>query len=244
MQTDFLDKHEKEYLQSLQWPPLAWLRAIFCAFLPAMGAAAVTTQFLRSMDMISILLTAGIFALLSLAYFPLVQIVVKPFSYRVINWSGVARRVPASKGNVAEDYIGDRRVFLPIGWDEYFAGLLGREVHAHGVYASESTVGPAPMMQLLSLNRTYSVSREMQAGLCRLDLSQLYSGLALVPIGVLVVLAIKTRFHLIYLMIFGLVSLGFALYGVYVTQRNARINAAIAAMYRGERDQNPRNTGK
>jgi len=236
MQTDFLDKHEKEYLQSFQWPPLAWLRAIFWAFLPAMGAAAVATQFLRSMDLISILLTGGIFALLSLAYFPLVQIVVKPFPYRVINWSGVARRVPASKGNVAEDYIGDRRIFLPVGWDEYFAALLGREVHAHGVYASESTVGPAPMMQLLSLNRTYSVSREMQAGLCRLDLSPFYFGLALVPIGVLIVLAIRIRFQLIYLLLFGLVSLGFALYGAFVSRRNARIRAAIAKMYRDGRD--------
>jgi hypothetical protein len=238
MPSDFLDKYEQQYLRSFQWPPLAWLRTVFWAFLPAMGIAAFVTQWLRGIDVIGMWLTAGIFALLSLVYFPLVQLTAKPISWRVINWSGIVRRVPAGKGNVAEDYIGDRRVFLPMGWDEYFAALVGREVHAHGVYASDSTIGPAPMMQLLSLNRAYSISREMQAGFTRLDLSQLYFGLALVPIGVLAVLAIKIRFQLIYLVVFGAVSLGFALYGLYVTSRNTRIHEAIAKAYREGRDPN------
>lgn len=139
MQTDFLDKHEKQYLQSCQWPPRAWLRTFFWCFLPAIGAASVATQYARGLDVGDVLVTAGIFAALSLAYFPLVKFVAKPFSYRVVNWSGVARRVAATKGNVGEDFIGERRVFLPIGWDEYFNAFAGREIDAHGVLATEAT---------------------------------------------------------------------------------------------------------
>lgn len=86
--------------------------------------------------------------------------------------------------------------------------------------------------------------REAPAGLTKLELPQLYFGLALVPIVVMFVLALKIRFQLLYLLFFGLVSIGFALYGMYVSRRNAGIRDVIANMYGNGRDPNLRYANK
>lgn len=228
MQTDFLDKHERQYLQACQWPPRTMLQTFFWYFLPAIGAAATAAQWVRGIDTAGIVITAAIFAVLVLIYFPLVAIVARPFSQRVINWSGVARSVPAPAGTRSEDFIGDTRVVLPIGWDDRFRAMSGRDICAHGVAATAST---PPRVQVLSLDGECFVSREVPAGLARIGLPQLHFGLAVVPLGVLLGIAMRTRFYVEYLLFFGAVSAGFALYGILVVRRNQIIRLDIDALY-------------
>ena len=228
MQTEFLDKHEKQYLLACQWPPLSILRAFFWCFLPAIGAAAAGAQWVRGIDTGGIALTGAIFAVLALVYFPLVRIVRKPFGVRIINWSGVARTIAAASGNRSEDYVGDTRVVLPVGWEDRFREMSGRDVCAYGVRISGET---PPRVQVLSLDGDYFVSREVPAGLARLGLPQLHFSLAIVPLGVMLGIAMRTRFYIEYLLFFGAVSAAFALYGMIVARRNRAIRRDIAAMY-------------
>jgi hypothetical protein len=150
----------------------------------------------------------------------------------VINWTGPALLQPNKETNIVEEFIGDKRVVLPIGWESHFQKLSGRQIRAHGV--SRSGTNPQPI-HILSLNERFWVKNEMPAGLAKLDHAGFYFGLALVPIGVMIGIALKIRFHMEYLLVFGLVSAFFALYGINVNRRNRMIQQNIASIYQQRR---------
>lgn len=229
MPTDPLDNHELRYLDSSRRPRLAWQRAFFLCLLPAFGAASMVTQWTRGIDQTGMLLTGAVFFMLALIYFPMAWLTSRQYSPDIVTWSGAARVVPASTGQGHENYVGETRVILPIAWAARFMAMRGRVFTVRGVRMHRPGTDLGRRVIALSLGEEMSVRREVPLGLADMDFSEFYFGLALLPVGALVILAARTRFHLEFFLYFGLVSAVFVLYGLRVKRKNVAIQRAIDA---------------
>ena len=229
MPTAALDKQEFQYLSACRRPRLAWQRTFFLCFLPAMAGASMATQWTRGLDEAGTLLTGAVFLTLSLIYLPMAYMTSRQYCADVVAWSGTARVVPAAKGKGHENYVDETEVMLPAAWETRFMALRGRTLAVRGV--AEKVVGTdaAPRVHALDIGGDLSVSREVPLGLAAIDIPEFYVGLALVPVGALVLLALKTRFHLEFFLYFGLISAVLVLYGLRVTRNNAAIQRTIDA---------------
>lgn len=224
-----LDKNECQFLSACRRPRLAWQRAFFLFFLPAMAAASMATQWTRGLDDAGTLLTGAVFLTLSLIYLPMAFMTSRQYSADVVAWSGVARVAPASSGRGHENFVGETEIILPIAWEARFMALRGRTLAVRGVAEKIARAEVAPRVHALAIGGDLSVSREVPLGLAEIDRPEFYFGLALIPVGGLVLLALKTRFHLEFFLYFGLISAVFVLYGLRVARRNAAIQQAIDA---------------
>ena len=107
--------------------------------------------------------------------------------------------------------------------------LRGRTLAVRGVWEKVARAEVVPRVHALAIGGDLSVSREVPLGLAEIDRPEFYFGLALIPVGGLVLLALKTRFHLEFFLHFGLISAVFVLYGLRVARRNAAIQQTIDA---------------
>ena len=120
MPTAALDKNECQFLSACRRPRLAWQRAFFLFFLPAMAAASMATQWTRGLDDAGTLLTGAVFLTLSLIYLPMAFMTSRQYSADVVAWSGAARVAPASSGRGHENFVGETEIILPAAWEARF----------------------------------------------------------------------------------------------------------------------------
>ncbi len=229
MPTTALNKKELQYLSACRRPRLAWQRTFFLCFLPAMAVASMATQWTRGLDEAGTLLTGAVFLTLSLIYLPMAVMTSRQYCADVVAWSGAARVAPAATGKGHENYVGETEIILPVAWEARFMAMRGRTLAVRGVAEKIVRANMAARVHALAIGGDLSVSREVPLGLADIDWPEFYFGLALVPVGALVLLALKTRFHLEFFLYFGLISAVLVLYGLSVTRKNVAIQRTIDA---------------